>query len=82
MIAADVAKARQTAVLQAAMRHGNKIALRQNMSAVAGHRRFHDFNHSFRAVYCVSCWWPLTGVVGKNSPARRVNLADIAIGAH
>jgi hypothetical protein len=51
MIAAGVAAARQTAVFLAAMRHSNKIAPQQLSPAIAGHRRIHDFSHSFPPVH-------------------------------
>jgi hypothetical protein len=48
MIDAGLAAARLTAVLRAAMTHGNKI----RPSAIApGHRQIPDFSLSFQAVY-------------------------------
>jgi hypothetical protein len=48
MIDAGLAAARLTAVLRAAMRHGNKI---RPSEIAPGHRQIPDFSPSFRAVY-------------------------------
>jgi hypothetical protein len=62
MIDAGPAAARLTAVLRAAMRHGNKV----RPSAIApGHRRIPDFSLSFRAVYASTRGLPSTTVRGE-----------------
>jgi hypothetical protein len=48
MIDARLAAARLTAVLRAAMTHGNKI---RPLAIAPGHRRIPDFSPSFQAVY-------------------------------
>jgi hypothetical protein len=62
MIDAGLAAARLTAVLRAAMTHGNKI----RPSAIApGHRRIPDFSLSFQAVYASTRGLPSTTVRGE-----------------
>jgi hypothetical protein len=77
MIDAGLAAARLTAVLRAAMRHGNKI----RPSAIApGHRGIPDFSLSFQAVYSFDRRLPSTTVCGEDWPQLQMNLADVAIG--
>jgi hypothetical protein len=71
MIDAGLAAARLTAVLRAAMTHGNKI----RPSAIApGHRQIPDFSLSFQAVYSSDRLLPSTTVHGEET-------SDVAIGS-
>ena len=75
MIDARLAAARLTAVLRAAMTHGNKI----RPSAIApGHRRIPDFSLSFQAVYPSTRGLPSTTARGEDwpQPRQRKSLAD------
>jgi hypothetical protein len=65
MIDAGVAAARLTAVLRAAMRHGNKI---RPCTIAPGHRRIPDFSLSFQAVYASTRGPPSTTVRGEEAP--------------
>ena len=80
-IDAGVAATRQTAVLLAAMRHGNKT---RPSGIGPSHRRIRDFSCSFRAVYGPDVndrarRWRST--VRDDWPQPRQRFADIAIHA-
>jgi hypothetical protein len=64
MIDARLAAARLTAVLRAAMTHGNKI---RPLAIAPGHRRIPDFSPSFQAVYSSDRRLPSTTVRGEEA---------------
>ena len=64
MIDASLAAARLTAVLRAAMTHGNKI---RPLAIAPGHRRIPDFSLSFQAVYASTRGLPSTTVHGEGA---------------
>jgi hypothetical protein len=64
MIDAGLAAGRLTAVLRAAMTHGNKI---RPAAIVPGHRQIPDFSLRFQAVYASTRGLPSTTVHGEEA---------------